>query len=97
MGLGRVTKGQLFTRACTNQTIGWLVHSWNTFGAQTNHEQTWIHKTHHSPDLGEVTILPLIVLSVLDHSASTQMSFVPKFPKLGLPRLWKPITLCVDL
>jgi len=22
---------------------------------------------------------------------------IPKFPKLGLPRLWGPITLCVDL
>jgi hypothetical protein len=32
------------------------MHSLNTFGARTNHEQTQIHKTHHGPNLGEVTI-----------------------------------------
>jgi hypothetical protein len=95
---------QLFTRPATNQTTSWLVHSWNTFGAQMNHEQTQTHKTHHSSDLGETTTFPLIVFSVLGHRASTQMSFCPemdlgvtKFLKLGLPQLWRPITLCVDL
>ncbi len=97
--------GQLFTQTYTNQTTSWLVHNWSTFGARTRHEQTWTHKTNHGPDLGEVTTFPLIVLFVHRHRARTQMSFcprtpkleVPKFPKLGLLQLWKPITFCVHL
>ncbi len=50
---------QLFTRTYTNQTTSWLVHSWSTFGAWMSHEQTWIRKTHHGPDLGEATIFAL--------------------------------------
>jgi hypothetical protein len=50
------------------------MHSWSTFGAQTNHEQTCIHKTHHSLDLGEATTFPIIVLFVLGYRASTQIS-----------------------
>jgi len=81
------------------------VHNWNIFGVQTSHEQTWIHKTHHGPNLGEANTLPLIVFFLPGHKANTQMSLcletpklgVPKFPKLGLPQLWKPITLCADL
>jgi len=45
---------------------------------------------------------PLIVFPVLGHGACTQMSFclrtsklgVPRFPKLGLLQLWKPIIFC---
>ncbi len=48
---------------------------------------------------------PLIVFSMPSHGTNTQTSFlsqdsqvgVPKFPKLGLPQLWGPITLCKDL
>jgi len=97
--------GQLFTRTYTNQTTSWLVHNWNTFGAQMNHEQTRTHKTHHSPDLGEAITFLFIVFFVLGHWACIQISFyigtpklkVSKFLKLGLPQLWKPITSCVDL
>jgi hypothetical protein len=79
--------------------------SWNTFGAQTNHEQTRTHNTHHGLDLGEATTFPLIVYSVHGHRTSTQMSFcpgtpklgLPKFPKLGFPRLWGPIILGANL
>ncbi len=79
--------------------------NWNIFGAWMNHEQTRIHKTHHGPDLREVTTFPFIVFFVLGHGACIQMSFcpktlklgVPKFPKLGLSQLWRPITSCVDL
>ncbi len=81
------------------------MHSWSTFGARTNHEQTQSHKTHHSLDLGEATTFPLIVYSMHGHGTNTQMSFlsrdsqvgIPKFPKLGLPWLGRPITLCSDL
>jgi hypothetical protein len=72
------------------------VHSWNTFSAWTNHRQTWIHKTHHGPDLGEATTFPFIVFYAPSHEASTQVG-VPKFPKLGLLQLWSPIILCVNL
>jgi hypothetical protein len=95
---------QLFTWTYRNQTTSWLVQNWSTFGARMNHGQTRTHKTHHGPDLGEATTFPLILLSVLGHKASTQMSFcpemglgVPKFSKLGLAQLWRPITLCVNL
>jgi len=71
------------------------------FGARMNHEQTQTHKIHHGLDLGETNTFPLLVLYVLSHRASTQMSFSPmtpnlgvsKFPKLGLLRLRSPISL----
>jgi hypothetical protein len=80
------------------------MHSWNTFGARTNYEQTWTHKTHHGPNLREATTFPLIVFFVSNHGASTQMSFRPKtlnlgvpiFPKLGLLQLWRPIIFCAN-
>jgi hypothetical protein len=81
------------------------MHSWSTFGAWTNHEQTQTHKIYHDSDLGEAPTFPLIVFSMSSHRASTQMSFcfgtpkfvVFKFCNLGLPQLWKPITLHADL
>jgi hypothetical protein len=88
--------------------LSWLVRSWSTFGARTNHAKTRIHKTHHNPDLGEATTFPFIIFSVFGHMAYVQMSFCletpnsqlskfSKFSKLGLSQLWKPITSCVDL
>jgi len=67
-----------------------------------NHEQTQIHKTHHNLDLKEATTFPLIVYFVPNHDTSTQMSFCSgtptwEFSQLGLPRLWRPITLCENL
>jgi len=89
----------------TNQTTSWLVCNWNTFDAQMRHGQTWIHKIHHGPDLGEAITFPLIIFYVLCHMAYTQMSFCPgipklrvlKFSKLGLLQLWRPITSCENL
>jgi hypothetical protein len=91
-------------RPAQNQTTSWLMHSWNIFGAWTNHGQTQIHKihkTHHSPNLGEATTFPLTVLFVPSHGPCTQMSFCLGTPKLGvlkygLPRLWRPITCCAN-
>jgi hypothetical protein len=68
-------------------------------------EWTHTHKTHHSPDLGEATSFLLIVLFVLGHGSCTQMSFcpriprlwIPRFPKLGFPRLWRTIMFCENL
>jgi hypothetical protein len=81
------------------------VHSWSSFGTRMNHEQTWIHKIHHGLDLGETTTFPLIVFFVPGNRPYTQMSFCLETPKLGIskfskwevPRIWKPITFCVDL
>ncbi len=81
------------------------MHSWNTFGARTNHEHTWIHKTHHDLNLGEAITFPFIVLFVISHMDYIQMSFCPRIPKLrmskfsksGLLKLWKAITSYVDL
>jgi len=58
------------------------VCSWSTFGAWMNHEQTWIHKTHHDPDLEEATTFPFIVFFVLGHGVAPKYHFV-----LGLPTL----------
>jgi hypothetical protein len=97
--------GQLFTRTCKNQITSWLVHTYNIFGAWTNHGQTRTHKTHHDPDLGEASTFPFIVLSVHGHGPCTQMSFCPRTPKLGvskfskcrLLRFWKFIIFCVNV
>ncbi len=94
--------GQLFTRTCTNQTMNWLMHSWNTFGPWMRHRHTQIHKTHHGPNLGETTTFPLIVLFVISHKDYTQMSFCLRTSKLGalklgLLALWMAITFCEDL
>jgi hypothetical protein len=73
-----------------------------------NHEQTRTHKTHHGLNLKETTTFPLILFSMLSHRAYTQMSFCsdtpklvvskfPKFSKLGLLQLWKPITSFTNL
>jgi hypothetical protein len=73
--LGRMTSNQLLTWTCTNQTTSWLMHNWSIFYAWMSHGQTWTHKTHHSPNLGEATTFPFIVFSVPGHEANTQMSF----------------------
>jgi hypothetical protein len=57
------------------------------------------------PGLGEATTFPLIVYSGPLHGAHIQMAFlswdshvgVPKSCQPGLPRLWSPVTLQVDL
>jgi hypothetical protein len=85
--LGRVTnKSITHTHTYTNQTTSWLMHSWNTFGAQTSRRQTWTHRTHHGPDLGEATTFPLI---------APKCHFVPGPPN-GSPEILKirtPATL----
>jgi hypothetical protein len=63
------------------------MHSWNTFGARMNCKQTWIHKTHHSPNLGEATTFPLIVFFMHGHGAYIQMSVFPRTPKLGISQI----------
>jgi hypothetical protein len=53
---------------------------------------------------GKATTFPLIVYFVPLHKAHIQMTFlsrdsqmeIPKFPKLGLPWLWGPITFCAN-
>jgi hypothetical protein len=88
----------------TNQTTSWLVHNRNTFGAWMSHGHTRTHKTHHGPDLGEATTFPPYnILCVWPQGQHLNVILfrdsqvgVPKFPKLGLLWLWRPITLCVD-
>jgi hypothetical protein len=93
----RSDKHQLLTRICINQT-SCLVHSLNTFGARTSRRQTWTHKTHHSPDLGEATTFPLIVYFVPLHEAHIQMAFCLETPKWESQnsQSWGPITLCAN-
>jgi hypothetical protein len=84
MGIRKNNKHQLLTWTYTNQTTSWLVCCLSPF--QTNHRQTWIHKIHHSLDLGEATTFPLIVYSVLGHGASTKWQFIPRLPS-GSPEI----------
>jgi hypothetical protein len=71
------------------------MHRWNIFGARTSHKQTWTHKTHHGPNLGEATTFPYIVFYVLGHAANTQMSFCLGTPKweFEIPKIGTPMTL----
>ncbi len=43
----------------TKHATSWLMHSQNTFGAQTNHGQTQIYKTRHYLNLGKQPPSPL--------------------------------------
>jgi len=97
MRLGRMTSTQSLTRTYTNQTTSRLVHSWNTFGARTNHGQTQTHKIQHSPDFGEATTFPLIIYFVPGHGPASKWHFVrglpnesPEIPKIGTPMTLGP-------
>jgi hypothetical protein len=80
-GLGRLISESI-THIDLHKSNNKLVSAYlDTFGAQTNHEQTWTHKTHNDLDLGQTTTFPLIVFFVAGHGASTQMSFCPETPK----------------
>ncbi len=74
-----------------------------------SHGQTWTHKTHHNPDLGEATTFPFIIYYVPLHEAHIQMTFCHGTlshsignwvgwngsPKI--PKVGPPATLSVDL
>ncbi len=104
-GLGKVTSRPIIHMDLHKPNNQLVSASWNIFGAWTSHRHTRTHKTHHNPDLGEAINFPLMVFFVIGHGDCTQMSFylgtpklrVPKFSKLGLSPLWKPITSRVDL
>jgi hypothetical protein len=90
-----MTSVKSLTWNCTNQTTSWLVHSLGIFGARTNHGQTWTHKTHHGPDLGEATTFPIIVFSMPLHGATSKWHFVPGLPSGSpeIPTVGVPATL----
>jgi hypothetical protein len=82
----------------------WLVHSWSTFGVKTSHGQL---DSQDSPRLrlgGSHHLPPFNILCASSWgphpngilSRDSQMG-VPKLPKLGLSRLWGPITLHANL
>jgi hypothetical protein len=67
-----------------------------------SHEQTQIHKTHHSPDLRKATTFPPYSILcawprgqhpnvILSQDSQVGVLKFPKFPKLGLLWLWRPI------
>jgi hypothetical protein len=90
IGLRRMINTYSFTWTYTKQPTSWLMHCWNTFDAKMSHGQTRTHKTHHGPDLGEVTTFPLIVYFVPLHEAHIQMAFCPGTPeitKVGTPTI----------
>jgi len=79
-GLGWMTSRSIFQMNMYKQTTSWLVHNWSTFGAQMSHGHTLTHKIHHGPNLGEPLPFSLVVFSMINHRACTQMSLF-----LGLP------------
>jgi hypothetical protein len=81
MRLGRMTRNQSLTHTYINQTTSWLVHSLNTFGARTSHEQIQTRKIHHGPNLGKATTFSLIVYSMPGHGTIAQMAFCLEAPK----------------
>jgi hypothetical protein len=85
--LKRMTSELIIHMNLHNPTISWLMHSWNIFGAQTSHEHTWTHKTHHGLDLKEATTFPLYYSLWLAMGANIQMSFCPNVEilKIGTP------------
>ncbi len=81
------------------------MHSFNIFGARTNHGQPRTHKTHHGLDFGGSNHLPpyniLCAFSWGPHPngilfRDSQVG-VPEFPQLGLSQLCGPVILRVDL
>jgi hypothetical protein len=81
LGLGWVTS-KLITHTDLHKLNNKLINVWlEHFGARMNHVQTWIHKIHHSPKLGEATTFPFIVYYVHGHGTNTQMSFCLKTPE----------------
>jgi hypothetical protein len=78
-GIRKIRQASITHTNLHKTNTGWLMHSWSTFGAKTSHVQPWIHKTHHSPDLGEATFL-LIVYSAPFHGGHIQMDFCLRTP-----------------
>ncbi len=63
----------------------------NTFGARTNHEQTWIHKihrTHHGPYLGKPPPSPLQYSLCLATGSTPKCHFLLGLPN-GNPKILK--------
>ncbi len=81
------------------------MHSWNIFGAWKNHGQTQTHKSHHGSNLGEAITFPpysIICAWARDQHPNVILSWdsqvgVPKFLKLGLLQLWRPIISFLNL
>ncbi len=79
------------SQICIQPTTSWLVHIQEHVGARTSHGRLWIHKTHHSPDLGEAITFPYIVFS----APTSKWLFVPRLPRRSPETVpvWTPATL----
>jgi hypothetical protein len=67
--------------------------SWNTFGARMNHGQTWIHKTHHGPNLGGSHHLPLYnIICAWPHGQHSNV-ILSRDSQVGSPKISKIGTL----
>jgi hypothetical protein len=64
------------------------MHSWSAFGVWMNHKQTWTHKTHHNPNLGEAPTFPHIIFFVPGHMATHKCHFVLRLSS-GNPEILK--------
>jgi hypothetical protein len=82
----------------------WLVRSWSTFDARTNHSNTDTQNSpqpklggsHHLPPYSTLCTSPQGP-HLNDFLSRNSWMGVPKSPKLGLSQLWSPITLWADL
>ncbi len=104
MGLGRVDKLHSLTRACTKPTQGGqcVVGTLLVLGRVTSNTDTQdspqpeLGGSHHLPPYSILCTSPQGPHPNGFLSRDSQMG-VLKLPKLGLPLLWGPITLCADL
>jgi len=84
----------------------WLMHSWSTFGARTNHGQlgftklttatAWTWGSHHLPPYSILCAFPWGSHPNGFLSRDSQVG-LPKLLRLRLPQLWGAITLRADL
>jgi hypothetical protein len=78
MGLLNWTQGEINLREPKNSVI---LANWSQINVGTKSWKTHIHKTHHNPNLGGITILLCMINFVSDSKDYIKMSQIPKTPK----------------
>jgi hypothetical protein len=105
MGLGQETSGSIIQANLhkpNNKLVNaQLEHFWCTDEPQTNtysqdSPQPGLGGSHHIPPYNMFFSWPRDQHPNVILSWDSEVG-VPKFPKLGFPQLWGPITLCLDL
>ncbi len=86
-GTRKIDKHQLFTRTCTKPNTRWLVHSWNTFCAKTNHGQLKLTRLTTVRTWGKPPPSPL------QYTLRLSTRPTSKILTIGTPTTWTSATL----